>query len=119
MCNCHGSHDVSPTKSGKWSAKNIPAICGNCHREAEESYADSNHGMIFSQGDESAPSCLTCHKGAITKSAFKNNKTSMKQAQEKLCLSCHLDDPEVRGKTKPNTKFILAYDKSVHGKALH
>ncbi|MGQ9798772.1 MAG: cytochrome b/b6 domain-containing protein [Ignavibacterium sp.] len=116
---CHGSHDVSPTKSGKWSAKNIPAICGNCHKEAEESYAESNHGMMFFQGDESAPNCLTCHKGAITKSAFRDDKTSMKQAQEKLCLSCHLDDPEVRSKTSPNTKFILAYDKSVHGKALH
>lgn len=116
---CHGSHDVSPTKSGKWSAKNIPAICGSCHKEAEESYTKSNHGIMFSQGDESAPSCLTCHRGAITKSAFKNDKTLMKQAQEKLCLSCHLDDPEVRSKTRPNTKFILAYDKSVHGKALH
>lgn len=116
---CHGYHDVSSTKSGKWSAKNIPVTCGNCHKEAEKSYAKSNHAIMFFQGDENAPNCLTCHKGAITTSAFKDDITSMKLAQEKLCLSCHLNNPEVRSKTIPNTKFISDYDKSVHGKALH
>ncbi len=116
---CHGAHEVASTKTGKWSAKNSPISCGNCHPEAIESYKISNHAKSFDQGDESAPNCITCHKSAITETAFGNNKTLMKQAQEKLCLSCHLDDPEVRKKTKPSAGFILAYEKSIHGKSLH
>lgn len=116
---CHGSHNTQPIRTSQWAKRNLPESCGSCHKEAAESYKLSNHSISFSQGDASAPDCLTCHKGAITKSAFKSDITSMKQAQEKLCLSCHLDDPEVRRKTKPTAGFIMAYENSIHGKSLH
>jgi cytochrome b subunit of formate dehydrogenase len=44
---------------------------------------------------------------------------SVKIAQEKLCLSCHLDSPEVRERTTPTAGFITMYEKSVHGSALN
>ena len=43
----------------------------------------------------------------------------MKKAQEQLCLSCHLDDKDVKERITPSAGFIHAYDKSVHGYALN
>ena len=119
--NCHGIHDVtSPnSSSNKWNSKNLIVTCGNCHKESSKSYLESNHASAFKSGDKSAPNCITCHKSPITESAFGDNKVEMKKAQEKLCLSCHLDDEDVKKQITPSAGFIHAYDKSVHGYALH
>jgi cytochrome b subunit of formate dehydrogenase len=118
---CHGIHDVvSPKKStSKWNNKNLIVTCGNCHKDATDHYLASNHAEAFKNGDKGAPNCISCHKSAITKSAFKDNKVEMKKAQEQLCLSCHLDNKDVRERSTPSAGFIHAYDKSVHGYALH
>ncbi len=118
---CHGIHDVvSPKKStSKWNNKNLIVTCGNCHKDASDHYLTSNHAEAFKNGDKGAPNCISCHKSSITKSAFKDNKVEMKKAQEKLCLSCHLDNDDVRQRTAPSAGFIHAYDNSVHGFALH
>lgn len=119
--NCHGIHDVVSPKDpkSKWSSKNLIVTCGNCHKEQSQNYLTSNHAAAFNTGDKSAPNCITCHKSPITKIAFGDNKVEMKKAQEKLCLSCHLDNDEVRQRTTPSAGFIHAYDKSVHGYALN
>jgi cytochrome b subunit of formate dehydrogenase len=119
--NCHGIHDVvSPKDSdSKWSMKNLIVTCGNCHKEQSESYLASNHAEAFKRGDKSAPNCLICHKSPITKYSFGEDKVEMKKAQEQLCLSCHLDNAEVRQRTTHTAGFISAYDKSVHGYELH
>lgn len=119
--NCHGIHDVVSLKNpnNKWNNKNLIATCGNCHNEASEHYLKSNHAAGFKNNDNGSPNCITCHKSAITKSAFGDNKVEMKKAQEKLCLSCHLDNDDVKKRTTPSAGFIHAYDNSVHGLALH
>lgn len=119
--NCHGIHDViSPKNSkSKWSSKNLIVTCGNCHKNQSDTYLTSNHAAAFKSGDKSAPNCITCHKSPITKIAFGDNKVEMKKAQEKLCLSCHLDDKDVRERITPSAGFIHAYDKSVHGYSLN
>lgn len=115
---CHGIHDVSKVERSKWSRANIPVSCGQCHKEASGSYQMSNHYQAFKDGEISAPDCIYCHKTNITESSGKT-KLELKTAQEKLCLSCHLDDPEIRRRTTPSAGFIQAYDNSVHGQSLH
>lgn len=115
---CHGIHDVTKIENSKWSRLKIPVSCGQCHKEASESYQLSNHFEAFSSGEQTAPDCLLCHKTVITTSSEKT-KLELKTAQEKLCLSCHLDDPDIRSRTTPSAGFIQAYDNSVHGKSLH
>jgi cytochrome b subunit of formate dehydrogenase len=119
--NCHGIHDVTSPKSSKnkWNSKNLIVTCGNCHKEQSKNYLTSNHASAFKSGDKSAPNCISCHKSPITKMAFGDNKVEMKKAEEKLCLSCHLDDEDVKKLITPSAGFIHAYDKSVHGFALH
>lgn len=115
---CHGSHEVTKTNIGKWGKQNIVATCGTCHQNAFEEYSISNHYEAFKSGEKSAPDCMYCHKTNITSTSGKT-ALELKEAKEKLCLSCHLDDPEIRRRTTPSAGFIQAYDNSVHGIAFH
>lgn len=117
---CHGTHDViSPkTPGSKFHSGNLTESCGTCHSEVSAKFVSSEHARAFAAGVKSAPTCLTCHKNDIAKVRPDRDSTKLKIAQEKMCLSCHLDDPDVRKRTGLAKGFIAAYEKSVHGKAL-
>ncbi len=119
--NCHDNHyPQDPNAEGsKWSTKNIPNSCGQCHNEIKESYLSSEHYDAFKEGMLGAPNCLSCHKNPIARVHSNEDTVSVKISQEKLCLSCHLDSPEVRARTAPTAGFIHMYEKSVHGSALN
>ena len=119
--NCHDYHYVKDPNDpgGKWSAENLPVSCGKCHNEIEVKYLDSEHYTAFKEGMLGAPNCLHCHKNPVAKVHTNEDSVSVKISQEKLCLSCHLDSPEVRSRTAPSAGFITMYDKSVHGSALN
>jgi len=65
-----------------------------------------------------APNCLSCHKNPIAKVHELEDSASVKIFQAQLCLSCHLDDPEVRSRIAPSAGFIDMYEHSVHGSQL-
>ncbi|MDH3268527.1 MAG: cytochrome b/b6 domain-containing protein, partial [Ignavibacteria bacterium] len=119
--NCHDNHyPQDPNAEGsKWSAKNIPNSCGQCHKEIKERYLSSEHYSAFKEGMLGAPTCLSCHKNPIARVHSNEDTVNVKISQEKLCLSCHLDSPEVRARTAPSAGFITMYDKSVHGSELN
>ena len=68
-------------------------------------------------GVKEAPACLACHKTALVSVPDGAPPASAKLAQEKLCLSCHLDNADVRSRVSPGAGFIAKYEESVHGKA--
>jgi len=113
---CHGTHDiVSPkVKTSKWAAGNIVQSCGQCHKAIKETFITSKHYQGFTSGVLGSPNCLSCHKNALVTRHSVVDSLQRKNAQEKLCLSCHLDNEEIRSKTAPSAKFITAYDLSVH-----
>ena len=119
--NCHDYHyPQDPNAEGsKWSTKNIPNSCGQCHNEIKESYLTSEHYAASKEGMLGAPNCLTCHKNPIARVHSNEDTVTIKISQEKLCLSCHLDSPEVRARTSPSAGFITMYEKSVHGSELN
>jgi cytochrome b subunit of formate dehydrogenase len=119
--NCHDNHYTQdPKKPGsEWSAENIPFSCGKCHTKIKEKYLSSEHYSAFKEGMLGAPNCLVCHKNPIAAVHSNQDTVSVKISQEKLCLSCHLDKPEVRDRISPSTAFIKSYEYSVHGKALN
>lgn len=118
--NCHGTHEVSPVLNpeSKWGKKNLMTSCGNCHQEAKNKFVLSEHGKAFAEGVEGAPNCLSCHQSSIVSVNKGKNSLQIKLNQQKLCLSCHLDDPKIRAKTTPSAGFIQAYEHSVHGQSL-
>lgn len=116
---CHGTHDVVSPKlpSSPFHSSRVVTACTACHEEIYRSYAQSAHGEAQRQGVDGSPTCLTCHRNDITPEPGRDTQ-KLKIAQERMCLTCHLDDPNVRARTSPSTGFIAAYENSVHGKAL-
>jgi len=116
---CHGTHNVMHVKSpsSPFNGKNIAQTCIKCHKEKGESYLLSDHYRALNNGVIGAPNCISCHKSQITYVPGKDT-LQVKLAQEKLCLSCHLDNPDVRNKMASSKAFIKSYEGSVHGKAL-
>jgi len=78
----------------------------------------SEHAKALMENVKGAPDCITCHRNPISKIAEGLDTAQFKQTQEKMCLSCHLDDPNVKARTSPTAGFIASYDASVHGAAL-
>ncbi len=112
---CHGRHDAKRIVLDPGSSS---PICTNCHQKQTQDFAKSTHYFERAKGKSEAPSCLNCHSQQITTIGFDGDVLRAKRAQEKLCLSCHLDDPLVKSKFSSNKNFIADYDQSVHGKAI-
>jgi cytochrome b subunit of formate dehydrogenase len=117
---CHGTHDVVSPKvpKSKFSRENLVTSCGECHSDVTEPFVESAHGKALASGQTGAPNCITCHQHRIIGENGDGYSLEFKQEQEKLCLSCHLDNPDVRSRTTPTAGFIAAYEQSVHGVAL-
>src|ERR1051326_5174801 len=118
---CHGTHDiVSPKVPGsKFSAGNLTESCGECHGDVKDDFSRSAHGKALASEIRGAPNCLSCHRNHINVTEGSGDSLAVyKIHQEKLCLSCHLDNPEVRNRTSPSAGFIAAYEQSVHGSSL-
>lgn len=117
---CHGTHGVSPVRGegGKFQGARQTVSCGECHKAVAGAFSDSAHGKALAQGLTGAPDCISCHAKPLTAERWTGDVASLKVEQEKICLSCHLDDPDVKARMAPSAGFIAAYEKSVHGVAL-
>jgi hypothetical protein len=66
---CHGSHDISLITTDTPEAREARAamhrngweICGRCHQDYWDNYADYWHGAAYKQGALDAPACWDCH----------------------------------------------------------
>ena len=118
---CHGKHDVVATGApgSKFSSAKLNDFCGSCHSDVSKTFAQSSHSHALLSGVKGAPTCVECHRNPIARVTPAQDSTQIKVAQEKLCLSCHLDDPNVKARMSPTAGFIRAYEESVHGASLH
>lgn len=116
---CHGTHEVASPRGpgGKFSRPRLTESCGACHGEVALRFVDSDHGKALAADARGAPDCLTCHSNPVT-AAREPNAAQRKVIQERLCFSCHLDDPNVRTGMGPSARFVAEYEKSVHGSAV-
>lgn len=105
---CHGTH-MSRTLNGG---------CGTCHGDVERTFAQSAHGRALRSWVRGAPHCFSCHKSDVVNHREGRSQAELKIAQEKMCLSCHLKDPKVAGRTVPGARFVDAYTKSIHSSEL-
>jgi cytochrome b subunit of formate dehydrogenase len=117
---CHGTHDIISPKNpnSKFARNNLAKGCGDCHKAALEEFGKSDHHIAFVNEVKGAPNCLSCHQDPMIIHKEGRDTVDVKIAQEKLCLSCHLDDAHIVSRISPTAGFITAYEKSVHGSAL-
>ncbi len=117
---CHGTHDVISPKNpeAKTAPARQPDFCGKCHTTQKKVFSESSHGQALRAEVKGAPNCLACHQNDLTKVRPGRDSAQVKIAQEKFCLSCHLDDTNVRTRVAPSAGFIAAYEHSIHGSSL-
>jgi hypothetical protein len=70
-------------KGDKKSLKNIPLVCGKCHKEILKNFMTSNHYKELREKKD-APHCVTCH-GSMNTGIYSFT------AIETACVVCHND----------------------------
>ncbi|MCE1188970.1 MAG: cytochrome b/b6 domain-containing protein [Ignavibacteria bacterium] len=113
---CHGTHDVKNVRHS--ASTGDGTACAQCHNQQSARYSNSAHAAARENGIKDAPACINCHKEQVSFKSFQQDTVKAKLAQEKLCLSCHLNSPEVRERFSFTRSFIDAFENSVHGQAL-
>lgn len=121
-CNdCHSAHEVKYRDDADWpfTAMRQTTRCGVCHETASLAFLPSAHARALEEGAESAPACLDCHMDPTLTATNGAGLAERKARLADLCVSCHVEDPEVSGQTLFGTPFITSFEQSVHGKALY
>jgi len=117
---CHGTHEILPSGNALSSTSrvHVSETCGKCHGSEVSHFSQSAHGVGLVQGVEGAPTCIDCHGEHNVEPVSSKDSPMYKTHEAGVCLSCHLDNPDVRQRVGPSAGFIAAYKKSVHGMAL-
>jgi cytochrome b subunit of formate dehydrogenase len=115
---CHGAHDTVPVKDAafRFAAAREVAACANCHADVGKRFRASEHGEARAAGAQTL-TCLSCHRKPVTAGALPD-RLARKQAQETLCVSCHVRNKAVREQVSSSPSFVASYEHSVHGLAL-
>jgi cytochrome b subunit of formate dehydrogenase/nitrate reductase cytochrome c-type subunit/predicted DCC family thiol-disulfide oxidoreductase YuxK len=89
---CHGTHEILPASDAKSpiSKFNVPATCGQCHTDVENTFMQSVHGQAIVRGNQLAPTCTDCH-GIHTIKAPSNPSSPVaeRNLSRDICARCH------------------------------
>lgn len=116
---CHGSHDLhkSTNPASKLNWKNVPATCGKCHENVDQTYRRSVHGQAVKAGVRDAPVCTDCH-GEHTIQAVKLATSRVSPANiPDTCGQCHAAQRIITQYRLPPNVFST-YVQSFHGLAM-
>ncbi len=100
---CHGSHAIEPVaaETSPVSRANLPQTCGECHQNSElsqrygvpahryETYMDSYHGILLSEGDVVAADCTSCHGDHLILAQSHPQSTIHPDNLPETCGQCH------------------------------
>jgi cytochrome b subunit of formate dehydrogenase len=89
---CHGSHEILPANDEKSPIYkfNVPATCGKCHTQVEQTFMQSIHGQGISRGNGLAPVCTDCHGiHSIKAHIDPNSSVSEQNLARTTCARCH------------------------------
>ena len=117
---CHGTHEITAIKDPTFAFLRVRQAesCGRCHELERDHFKASAHGQVLATRPDQAPDCLDCHRepAHVTSSGLAD--IEQKLAQNRLCGSCHLEEPAVGGRTLRGSGFVASFEHSVHGAAL-
>jgi cytochrome b subunit of formate dehydrogenase len=117
---CHSTHAIQRISDKEsFSRKEFDVgVCAKCHGDVRNKFMASDHGKALEAGTKGAPACIDCHGEHSVQSAANDSSTTSHKKIAAMCLSCHLDNPDVRAKVGPSAGFVSSYEKSVHGQAV-
>ncbi len=117
---CHGTHQILSSKDPKSATNrlNVSEPCAQCHPVEGQQFAVSSHGLALKHGGKKSPSCIDCHGSHKIEHIASQESPLFKTKQAKVCLKCHLNDPEVRKQVGTSPGFMEGYETSIHAVAL-
>ncbi|MCF6170828.1 MAG: cytochrome b/b6 domain-containing protein [Bacteroidales bacterium] len=104
---CHGTHDILSrwNSDSKIYKMNIPALCGNCHKEGApvariynidehniiENYSQGIHGKgLFQSGLLVTATCNDCHNSHLILPHESPNSSVNPKRIARTCMKCHV-----------------------------
>ena len=117
---CHSTHAIQKISDrDSLQRKEFGVqICESCHTDVKKKFMASEHGKARARHAKAAPSCLDCHGVHDVASPTAEGAPTNRKLIANKCLSCHLDNADVRAKVGPSAGFIASYENSVHGQAM-
>jgi cytochrome b subunit of formate dehydrogenase len=89
---CHGSHEILAANDPRSSIFkfNVPVTCAKCHKDVQQTFAQSVHGRAIQRGNWQAPVCTDCH-GIHSIKAHLDPESSVAAANlaRVTCARCH------------------------------
>ena len=89
---CHSAHEILPANDSKSPIYkfNVPATCGKCHTDIDNTFMQSIHGQAIARGNAQAPVCTDCHGiHSIKAHADPNSPASEQNLSKDICARCH------------------------------
>jgi cytochrome b subunit of formate dehydrogenase len=89
---CHGSHTILPGNDPQSPIYkfNVPATCGQCHSDIQNTFNASIHGQAIARGNQLSPVCTDCH-GIHSIKSHKDPNSPVAEANlsHDTCARCH------------------------------
>jgi hypothetical protein len=108
---CHGSHEIAMLTDNPAGVAELHRrgyeVCGRCHEEYWDSYADYYHGAAYRRGAPDAPACWQCHGYHDIAPSDERRSSVNENSLAKTCGECHTDVNDV----------YLSYSSLVHKRA--
>jgi cytochrome b subunit of formate dehydrogenase len=89
---CHGAHTVLPGNNPQSSIYkfNVPATCGQCHTDIQNTFNVSIHGQALARGNQLSPVCTDCHGiHSIKSHKDPNSPVAEQNLSRDTCARCH------------------------------
>lgn len=90
---CHTMHEIDSPEGDKVMLT-ITKNCGNCHKEAQQTYRSSYHGQVNKLGYTNTAKCFDCHGGHNVHGPDNPKSTVHKDNLLETCQQCHEDASE-------------------------
>lgn len=89
---CHGAHEILPANDphSPMSKVNVPATCGKCHTQIQQTFMASIHGQAITRGNMMSPVCTDCH-GIHSIQSIKDPRSPVAEqnVSKDVCARCH------------------------------
>ena len=89
---CHGSHAILPPTDPQSPIYkfNVPATCGQCHSDIQDTFNASIHGQAIAHGNQLSPVCTDCHGiHSIKSHKDPNSPVAEQNLSRDTCARCH------------------------------
>ncbi len=116
---CHGAHEIIPANDQKSPIYkfNVPATCGKCHSEIQQTFMASIHGQGIARGNGLAPVCTDCHGiHSIKNHKDPTSPVASQNLSHDTCARCHEGVRLSQEFGLPGNR-VSSYNDSYHGLA--